>query len=50
MIAEVGARSKPAELIETFALDLAGCSAAPARAIKRLLFSFVDRLPSLKRK
>ena len=29
MIAEVGARSKPAELIETFALDLAGCSAAP---------------------
>jgi pilus assembly protein CpaE len=49
MIAEVGAKSKPAELIETFALDLAGRGAAPAKSTKRLL-PFMDRLPSLRKK
>jgi pilus assembly protein CpaE len=50
MIAEIGARSKPAELIETFALDLAGRSAAPAKAMKRMLLPFMGRLPSLRKK
>jgi pilus assembly protein CpaE len=50
MIAEVGARSKPAELIETFALDLAGRSAAPAKTMERLRLPFIGRLPSLRKK
>ncbi len=48
MIAEVGAKSKPAELIETFALDLAGRSAAPAKAMKRLLLAFIDKTAVLE--
>ena len=49
MIAEIGPSSKPAELIEALAGDLAGRSAASAKSTKRLL-TFMDRLPSLRKK
>jgi pilus assembly protein CpaE len=50
MIAEIDAGSKPAELIETLAIELSGRGAAPAKPARRLLVSLMDRLPSLRRK
>ena len=50
MIAEVAARCAPAELIETFALELAGRGTAPADAARRLLLPLMDRLSSLRRR
>jgi pilus assembly protein CpaE len=50
MIAEVSAKSKPAELIEAFALDLAGRSAAPAKTARRSILPFLGRKSSLRKK
>jgi pilus assembly protein CpaE len=50
MIAEVSARSKPAELIEAFALDLAGRSTAPAKTARRSILPFLGRKSSLRKK
>jgi len=50
MIAEVSAKSKPAELIEAFALDLAGRSTAPAKTARRSILPFLGRKSSLRKK
>jgi pilus assembly protein CpaE len=50
MIAEVSAKSKPAELIEAFALDIAGRSGAPPKAARRSLLPFMSRMSRSRKK
>ena len=50
MIAEVSAKSKVAELVEGFTLDLAGRSATPPKGGKRSLLALMGKISAARRK